>query len=71
MIVDYLKKFEKGHLSDFEKMLFDKLPDSLTLKQKKNKIKNTLQGLKKAGSLRLDKSRFWVLSETKKFGYEK
>lgn len=64
MIVDYLKKFGKGHLSDFEKMLSDKLPDRLTLKQ--NKIKNTLQTLKKAGRLRLDKSRFWVLSETER-----
>jgi ATP-dependent DNA helicase RecG len=66
MIVDYLKKVQKGQLSDFEKILFDKLPENLNPTQKKNKIKNMLQALKKAGRLRWDKSRFWRVSDTER-----
>ncbi|MDM8560961.1 transcriptional regulator [Thiotrichales bacterium HSG14] len=64
MIVDYLKKFGKGNLSDFEKTLFDKLPDILTKTQKKNKIKKNLQALRKEGHLISDKRKFWLLSKT-------
>jgi len=49
IIIDYLKEFGRASKSDFEKVLLDKLPDILDLKQKKNKIKNHLQALKKNG----------------------
>ena len=49
IIVDYLLKFSEGMKSDFEKVLLDKLPDILDEQKKKNKIKNALQDLRKAG----------------------
>jgi ATP-dependent DNA helicase RecG len=49
MILDYLTKFKTGKKTDFETVLLDKLPDVLDISQKKNKIKNNLQLLKKQG----------------------
>ena len=50
---------------DFEKLLLDKLPDSLDNKQKKNKIKNLLQKLRIMGFI--DPIGYdWILSKTKK-----
>ncbi len=42
LIIDYLKKWGKGRKSDFEGLLLDKLPDTLSDQQKKNKVKNLL-----------------------------
>ncbi len=47
MIVDYLTKFKTGKKQNFEEMLADKLSPLLTEKQKKDKIKNILQAMKK------------------------
>jgi ATP-dependent DNA helicase RecG len=47
IILDYLEKFGEGKKSDFENILLDKLPDVLDIEQKKNKIKNNLQYLRK------------------------
>lgn len=49
IIIDYLTKFKEGKRSDFEDILLNKLSDNLELKQKRNKIKNILQSLKKEG----------------------
>lgn len=49
IILDYLRKFSKGKRSDFEKILLDKLPDVLNEQQKKNKLHNNLQVLRKSG----------------------
>ena len=47
MILDFLKKFKNGRRQDFEEMLLDKLPDVLNKQQKRNKVRNNLQSLKK------------------------
>jgi ATP-dependent DNA helicase RecG len=47
IILDYLKKFKEGKRADFEKVLLDKLPDVLSPDQKKHKIKNILQKMKR------------------------
>ena len=49
IIVDYLTKFKEGKRSDFEDVLLNKLSDQLEIEQKRNRIKNILQSLKKAG----------------------
>lgn len=49
IIIDYLERFETGKRADFEKILLDKLPDILDIAQKKNKVKNNLQYLKRQG----------------------
>ncbi|MCM1561803.1 MAG: hypothetical protein NC123_20065 [Butyrivibrio sp.] len=65
MIVDYLKQWEKGQKKDFKKLLWDKLPDSLTDKQKEAKVVNLLTALRKANVIARDsdnqKTANWVL----------
>lgn len=63
IIADYLVKFGEGKREDFEKVLLEKLPDVLTLDQKRDKIKNILQKMKREGKIKLGKKRQWVLDE--------
>lgn len=60
MILDYLEKFGEGERTDFENLLLDKLPDVLDLQQKKNKIKNNLQALRKSGEI-TNMDKIWML----------
>ncbi len=64
IILDYLKKFKKGRKSDFEKILLDKLPDILDIEQKKNKVKNNLQTLRKRGKI-VPEGKVWKMSKPK------
>jgi ATP-dependent DNA helicase RecG len=64
IITDYLIKFKEGKKSDFEKILLDKLPDVLNIEQKKNKVKNNLQSLRKEGVI-VPSGKFWKMSNTK------
>lgn len=64
MIVEYLNKFGIGSKKDFEGLLLDKLPDVLDINQKKNKIKNNLQVLRKQGVI-LPKGKEWIMSKPK------
>lgn len=64
MILDYIKQFGRAKRIQLENMLLEKLPDILTEDQKKNKIKNILQALKKNKIIQIDKSstsREWIL----------
>lgn len=61
MIVDYLTKFKAGKRYNFEEMLADKLSPLLTEKQKKDKIKNILQAMKKDGVIYLA-NKMWRLT---------
>ena len=47
---------------DFEKAFLDKLPDVLDIQQKKNKIKNNLQLLRKQGIIEV-KGKIWRTSK--------
>lgn len=49
LIVEYLKTFERGRLADFDKMLANKLPQVLNDKQRKNKVRNLLQKMRRDG----------------------
>lgn len=62
MIIDYLDKFEKGAREDFEKFLLDRLPNILNISQKKNKIKNNLQTLRKNGII-ISNGNTWQMSK--------
>lgn len=66
IILDYLDKFGEGKKSDFENILLDKLPDVLDIDQKKNKIKNNLQHLRKQGVIE-PLGKVWKKSKPKKF----
>ncbi len=62
IIVDYLLKFSEGKRSDFENILLDKLPDVLDEKQKKNKVKNNLQALRRSGVIS-NLGKIWEMSK--------
>jgi len=62
MIIAYLEKFKKGKRKDFEILLIDKFSDILTVKQKKDKVKNILQFLRLNGDIYLDGSE-WKLND--------
>lgn len=70
LIVDYLKQWGKGKKGDFEKLLFGKLPDSLSDQQKKYKIRNMLSKLRIRGVIATDTENKvranWVLVKTEK-----
>lgn len=67
LIIDYLKKWEKGKKADFDKLLIDKLPDSMTEKQKKDKVRNLLAALRCAKKIKTDSPNHqisnWILVE--------
>lgn len=62
IILDYLDKFKEGKKADFENVLLDKLPDVLDTEQKKNKIKNNLQTLRKQGIIQ-PVGKKWIMSK--------
>jgi ATP-dependent DNA helicase RecG len=64
IILEYLHKFGEAKREDFEKVLLDKLPDVLDIQQKKNKIKNNLQSLRKQGLTEI-KGKIWKMSKPK------
>ncbi len=63
MIKDYIVKFKGGKRSDFENLLDDKLPNLLSPKQKKDKVKNLLQAMKRESIIVLDKSVWHIKQE--------
>lgn len=62
MILDYLDKFGEGQRSDFESLLLDKLPDVLDIDQKKNKVKNILQSMRRKGVIETE-GKTWEMSK--------
>jgi ATP-dependent DNA helicase RecG len=63
MILDYLEKFKKASRSDFEDMLLDKLSAILDIQQRKDKVKNLLQKMKKERKIKLQNGKEWVASK--------
>jgi ATP-dependent DNA helicase RecG len=59
MIVAFLDKFSEGNRKDFEQLIAPKLSDMLSETQKKDKVKNILQVLKKESKIRLN-GRNWI-----------
>jgi ATP-dependent DNA helicase RecG len=53
MIEAFLQKFKTGTRQDFETLITEKLSDVLTERQKKDKVKNILQAMKRQGRIRL------------------
>lgn len=64
MIVDYLAKFKGGKRSNFEELIKDKLPALMTEAQKKDKVKNLLQAMKREGKIYLENG-VWYLHKSK------
>lgn len=49
LVVDYLGRYGKAARADLDALLLTKLPDVLDAQQKANKVKNMLQGMRRAG----------------------
>ncbi len=49
LVLDYLEKYGQATRADLDALLLAKLPDLLSGKQKFNKVKNLLQGMRRAG----------------------
>ena len=62
LVVEFLKKFGAAKRSEIEAFLLDKLPKVLDEEQKKNKIKNLLQELKKQELIKNIEGKKWVLA---------
>ncbi len=62
VITDYLKKFNEGKRQNFESVLLEKLPGILSIEQKRTKIKNNLQHLRKKGVIEI-KGKIWKMSK--------
>ena len=65
LILDYLAEFGSGKRADFERLLYKKLSDALSLKQKERKIGNLLQLLRRKGKIQAEgikKSTVWRLA---------
>lgn len=60
MIISYLKKFNKGNRKEIENLIIPKLSEVLDEKQKKDKVKNLLQAMRKENAIRLN-GRDWVI----------
>ena len=65
LIVEYLKQYKKAKKKDIRELLWDKLPDALSDKQKEFKIGNLLSALKKNNIIDTDSTNqqrsYWVL----------
>lgn len=60
-ILESLQRFKKMGRSEFESILLPKLSENLTLQQKKDRIKNILQALKRKGKIRTTSDNKWEL----------
>ncbi len=62
LILEYIKKWGKASRRDIDTLLLDKLPNSLSQKQKISKVGNLLTSLRKQGEIITGKGRSWVLN---------
>jgi ATP-dependent DNA helicase RecG len=65
IILDYLQQFGKAKRTELEAILLDKLPDVLDIQQKRDKVKNNLQTLKKQGLIQPE-GKIWKMSKPSK-----
>lgn len=63
LIIEFITKFKSAPRNELEDLLKDKLPDILTEKQKKDKVKNLIQYLKQIEKIELDDESKWVIKK--------
>lgn len=63
MILEYIRKFHAAVRADIEALIIGKLPAGLTEKQKKDKVKNLLQDMKRKDLLTLNEEQKWILKK--------
>lgn len=68
LVLDYLKKYGKATRADLDSLLLAKLPDVLQDQQRTNKVKNLIQGMRRARLIELRGTRphlTWYLTSAK------
>lgn len=68
LVLDYLKKYGKATRADLDALLLAKLPDVLQDQQRTNKVKNLIQGMRRARLIELKGTRphlTWYLTSAK------
>lgn len=67
LIIEYLKQYSKANRKEINKLLWDKLPDSLSDDQKKHKVHNLLTALKNKNIIEKDgenqRKANWILKD--------
>jgi ATP-dependent DNA helicase RecG len=62
MIIEHLERFGQASRANINQLLFAMMPASFTLKQRKDKVKNLLQELRRIRKIRLDETtKIWQL----------
>lgn len=61
LILEYLRQFKTGKADKLRALLYDKLPNHLSEKQKFDKVGNLLKSLKKEGKI-MTENRVWRLA---------
>lgn len=62
LILEYIKKFGNAKRARIEKLMLNKLPDVLSIEQKKHKVKNLLQAMKKEQSIKIGDDKRWEIN---------
>ena len=67
LIIEYLKQYSKANRKEINKLLWGKLPDSLSDDQKKHKVHNLLTALKNKNVIEKDgenqRKANWILKD--------
>ena len=67
LIIEYLKQYSKANRKEINKLLWDKLPESLSDDQKKHKVHNLLTALKNKNIIEKDgenqRKANWILKD--------
>lgn len=67
LVIEYIKQYSKASRKEIDKLLWDKLPDSLSEDQKKHKVHNLITALRKGHIIEPDgenhRKTNWILKD--------
>jgi ATP-dependent DNA helicase RecG len=63
LLLDFIKEYRQVNRREVNDLLMDKLPDSMTEKQKLSKIGHLLTALRVAKQIKLGEKKMWVYVE--------
>lgn len=62
LIIDYIATYNKASRKEIEVLLFDKLSDIMSEKQKYNKVSNLLSALRSENKIKIISRKQWILN---------
>jgi ATP-dependent DNA helicase RecG len=63
LLLDFVKEYRQVNRREVNDLLIDKLPDSMTEKQKLSKIGHLLTALRVSNQIKLGEKKMWVYVE--------